>query len=102
MTIATVRIVSRFLFREFRETRQARNAAVPRCASLAQPMETGVNGRLTREGNGKTLAHRHDVTVFSGALEMDACGPTSPPPSLPLPCRFSRPLNCRFPRGVPL
>ena len=25
-----------------------------------------------------------------------------PCPSLPLPCRFSRPFNCRFPRTVPL
>jgi len=40
--------------REFRETRQARNAAgTAVCASPSreQPLETEMNGRLTRDGN---------------------------------------------------
>jgi hypothetical protein len=44
-----------WFFREFREARHAGNVAdtaVLGCPSLAQPMETGMNGRLKRDGNG--------------------------------------------------
>jgi len=43
-------------FSEFRETRDARNAAdTAVLGRQSQRMETGMNGRPKREGNGKTL-----------------------------------------------
>ncbi len=55
-----------WFFREFQETRQAPNAAVLGRPSLAQPMETGMNGRLKTTATERPQRHRQDATVFSG------------------------------------
>jgi len=59
MALCVAEDVVFWFFREFRETRHAGNVAdtaVLGCPSLAQPMETGMNGRRKRDGNGTTLA----------------------------------------------
>ena len=66
-------------FSEFRETRDARNAAdTAVLGRQSQRMETGMNGRPKREGNGRPYRRKHDATVCNRVVESAAPEPTSP------------------------
>jgi len=64
-------------------------------------METGINGRLKRAGNGKTLADRHDVTGFSKGLRWTLRG-NKPVPVFAVAVPFQSTVELPFRRGVPL
>ena len=118
-------------FREFRETRHARNTLTPQCLGagpVRNRLETGMNGRVETGRQRNDPSGRSTVPRSSAACSrlphasQQTCSTVTSPPrlsidfrrpqgtrlrvsqclSLPLPCRFTRPFNFRFPRKVPL
>jgi len=70
-----------------------------RCAWVlesCQPLETGMNGRRKRDGNGKTQRRKHDDTAVSGVLEIAARAPTSRCSTVTSPHRSSIPFSNTF------
>jgi len=74
-----------------------RSNAVPRSASA--PLEDSTGASHVVDGGVRVEMAKIELTPISKSVQ--ATKPAAVP-VVPLPCRFSRPFNCRFRRRVPL
>ena len=100
----------RFGFREYICTREWTCASTVRWSSKQSPgtLDPDAQGQLfaglaaTNLEVGLVLHFGKKARFYRVFFEHRFKQRNQQCPSLPLPCRFSRPFNCRFPRTMPL